>query len=98
MRFLADIPDDDVKWLDARARKEGKSRAAVLRDAISSYIAAGSRDGLEKFFGLWERHGSTADGLDYERKMREQWVREWDAEYDPAVHGKAADDPDRHAA
>ena len=98
MRFLVDIPEDDLKRLDDLARKESKSRAAVLREAVSNYISAQSKEGFEKYFGLWERHGSTVDGLDYERKLRDEWVREWDAEYDPAVHGKPTEDPDRDVA
>jgi hypothetical protein len=72
-RILTEIPDDDVKELDAIARREGKSRAAVLREAISNFLAEGAKEGFEKYFGLWERHGSTVDGLDYERKLRGEW-------------------------
>jgi Ribbon-helix-helix protein, copG family len=36
-RILADLPDDDIKWLDARAAEQGKSRASVLREAVSAY-------------------------------------------------------------
>lgn len=72
-RFLVDIPEEDVARLDAMARAEGKSRAAVLREAVASYIAAESKQGFEKYFGLWERHGSTVDGLDYERRLRGEW-------------------------
>jgi Ribbon-helix-helix protein, copG family len=73
MRILTEIPDDDVKELDAIARRDGKSRAAVLREAIQSYLEAGSKEGFEKYFGLWERHGSMVDGLEYERQLREEW-------------------------
>ena len=73
MRFLADIPDDDVQWLDAIARAEGKSRAAVIRDAVTAFRHRDEKAGMEKYFGLWERHGSTVDGLDYERKLRDEW-------------------------
>jgi len=73
MRFLADIPDDDVQWLDAVARAEGKSRAAVIRDAVSAFRHRDEKAGMEKYFGLWERHGSTVDGLAYERKLRDEW-------------------------
>jgi uncharacterized protein YehS (DUF1456 family) len=72
-RFLVDIPEEDLARLDALARAEGKSRAAVLREAVADYIAAESKQGFEKYFGLWERHGSTVDGLDYERKLRGEW-------------------------
>ncbi len=59
--------------LDALAKAEGKSRAAILRKAVASHIAAESQQGFEKYFGLWERHGSTIDGLEYERKLRGEW-------------------------
>jgi len=72
-RFLVDIPEEDLARLDALARTEGKSRAAVLREAVADYIAAESKQGFEKYFGLWERHGSTVDGLEYERKLRGEW-------------------------
>ena len=36
-RILADLPDDDIKWLDARAAEKGKSRASVLREAAPGY-------------------------------------------------------------
>lgn len=72
MRFLADIPDDDVKWLDQLARDQGISRAAVLRDAVTRYRDGEARQGIERYFGLWERHGSTIDGLSYERALREE--------------------------
>jgi hypothetical protein len=72
-RILTDIPDDDVRELDAIARRDGKSRAAVLREAISNYLAEGAKEGFERYFGLWERHGSTVDGLEYERRLRQEW-------------------------
>ena len=73
MRFLADIPDDDLKWLDDLAREQGKSRAAVVRDAVSSFRHREDKAGIEKYFGLWERHGSKVDGLAYERALRDEW-------------------------
>ena len=38
-RILADLPDDDIKWLDAKAAEQGGSRASVVREAVSSYGA-----------------------------------------------------------
>ena len=72
-RILTEVPDEDVKRLDAIARRDGKSRAAVLREAIQNYLDAGSKQGFEKYFGLWERHGSRVDGLEYERQLRDEW-------------------------
>ena len=72
-RFLVDVPADDVRKLDEIAKREGKSRAAVLREAVSNYLEVCGKEGFEKYFGLWERHGSTVDGLEYERQLRGEW-------------------------
>ena len=53
MRVLADLPDDDIAWLDARAAELGTSRAQLLRDAVSAYRMSSPRDGLASFFGIW---------------------------------------------
>ena len=34
---LADLPDYDIKWLDARAAEQGKSRASILREIVAWY-------------------------------------------------------------
>ena len=72
-RFLVDIPEEDLARLDALAKAEGKTRAAVLREAVANYIAAESQQGFEKYFGLWARHGSKVDGLEYEEGLRGEW-------------------------
>ena len=63
-RILADLPDDDIKWLDAHAAEQGKSRASVLREAVAAYRAeapSGDKDWLEAGFGLWARNGTSID-------------------------------------
>lgn len=52
-RILADLPEDDIKWLDRIAGEQGRSRAAVLRDAVSAFRGENERDGIEQYFGLW---------------------------------------------
>ncbi|WJY18937.1 ribbon-helix-helix protein, CopG family [Alteriqipengyuania flavescens] len=71
--MLADIPEEDLVRLDELARAESKSRAALIREAVADYLASESRQGFEKYFGLWSRHGSSVDGLEYERKLRGEW-------------------------
>lgn len=81
MRFLADIPDDDVRWLDRKAAEQGKSRAALIREAVAWYRAETANaddDWLEAGFGLWKRLGFSEDGLDFQRKVRAEWDRDWD--------------------
>lgn len=72
MRILADLPDEDIAWLDTYAAEQGKSRAAVIRDAISAYRSK-HRDWLEQGFGLWTRYGQGADGAEYEAEIRKAW-------------------------
>ena len=85
-RILADLPDDDIKWLDARAAEQGKSRASVLREAVASYRAEAPADSdldwLDAGFGLWKRHGIAFDPVEYERRRRAEWTRYWDDDYE----------------
>ena len=71
-RILADLPDDDIQWLDRLAEEQGKSRAAILREAVSAYRAR-DKDWLEQGFGLWARHGFSEDGLAYQDRLRGEW-------------------------
>ncbi|MFM5931490.1 MAG: ribbon-helix-helix domain-containing protein [Novosphingobium sp.] len=72
MRILADLPDEDIAWLDAHAAEQGKSRAAVIRDAVTAYRSR-HRDWLEHGFGLWTRYGQGADGAEFEAEIRKAW-------------------------
>ncbi len=81
-RILADLPDDDIERLDRIAREQGKSRAAVLREAVQAYRAESTDDWLEAGFGLWARHGISFDPHEYERKRRAEWTRPWDDDYE----------------
>jgi len=61
-RILADLPEDDVLWLDALAAEQGKSRAAVLREAVSAYREAAQGARIERYFGIWrDRAGETGE-------------------------------------
>lgn len=96
-RFLVDVPPDDVRRLDEIARAEGKSRTAVIREAVASYIAQSNKDWLEAGFGLWAKYGFDEDGMDYQNRLREEWVREWDPDYDPSKHGPLPNERDAAA-
>lgn len=75
IRILADLPDDDVRWLDARAAVLGKSRAALIREAIAA-LRARDRDWLEQGFGLWTRYGCGEDGARFSEAAAQGWDRE----------------------
>ena len=52
-RILADLPDDDIKWLDRLAEEQGTSRAALLREAVASFRGGKSTHWIDRGFGLW---------------------------------------------
>ncbi len=84
-RILADLPDDDIERLDRIARQQGKSRAAVLREAVAAYNAQSADDDtswIDKGFGLWARHGVAHDSQQYDRKRRAEWTHYWDDDYE----------------
>ena len=58
-RILADLPDDDIEWLDRIAAESGRSRAAVLREAVTAYRSA-HVDWLER-------------GDEFEETVRPRW-------------------------
>ena len=83
-RILADLPEEDISWLDQLANEQGKSRAAVLREAVAAYRPQGASDlsWLDKGFGLWARHGVEYEPHEYDRKRRAEWTRYWDDDYE----------------
>jgi hypothetical protein len=70
MRFLADIPDNDIQWLDAQAAEQGVSRAELIRRAVTAYRAEVSGDAIDNAFGIWRERDDIGDGLKYQRRLR----------------------------
>lgn len=84
-RILADLPDDDIKWLDRLAEEQGKSRAAVLREAVSAYRAEAPTSGkawLDQAFGIWKDRTDIGDSVEWQRRERASWTRPWDDDYE----------------
>lgn len=85
-RILADLPDDDIKWLDARAADQGKSRASVLREAVATYKAQTEPslglDWLDAGFGAWKDRTDIGDAVEWQRRERASWTRPWDDDYE----------------
>lgn len=85
-RILADLPDDDIKWLDARAAEQGKSRASVLREAVATYKAqaepSNGGDWLDQGFGAWKGRVDIGDSVEWQRRERASWTRPWDDDYE----------------
>ena len=89
-RILADLPDEDIKWLDQLAAEQGKSRASVLREAVSAYRAEAPLDWLEEGFGAWKDMEDIGDSVEWQRRERASWTRPWDVDY-PEVRAEFPD-------
>lgn len=84
-RILADLPDEEIERLDRIAREQGKSRAAVLREAVAAYNAQpldSDTSWIDQGFGLWSRHGVAVDQRELDRQRRAEWTRYWDDDYE----------------
>lgn len=80
-RILADLSEDDVAWLDAQAAEQGKSRAQLLREAVAAFKADVSKEGIEKYFGIWRDRRDKNDPVEWQRRERASWTRPWDPDY-----------------
>lgn len=85
-RILADLPDEDIRWLDARAAEQGKSRASILREAVANYKAesgaGGGLDWLDEGFGAWKHRTDIGEAVEWQRRERASWTRPWDDDYE----------------
>jgi predicted transcriptional regulator len=74
MRTLIDLKDEDIAELDAEAKREGVSRAALMRQAIAEFLSRRRRAGGDAGFGSWKKASKIAvDGLAYQEKLRREW-------------------------
>ncbi len=89
-RILADLPDEDIKRLDQLAYEQGKSRAAVLREAVAAYRPQGALDWLDAGFGAWKDRDDIGDGVEWQRRERAANTRPWDIDY-PEVRAEFPD-------
>lgn len=70
MRTLVDIPEDDIRWLDGEAEALGKSRAAMVREAVAAYRVEHNKDWIARGAGYWKDRDDIGDALEYQRDMR----------------------------
>jgi metal-responsive CopG/Arc/MetJ family transcriptional regulator len=70
MRTLVDLGDIQIQALDELSKKQKRSRAALIRQAIDDYLGK-HRDQEGDAFGLWGKR--KVDGLAYQEKVRGEW-------------------------
>jgi metal-responsive CopG/Arc/MetJ family transcriptional regulator len=71
MRTLVDLGDNQIQALDELSKKEKRSRAALIRQAIDDYLATRPSKQESDAFGLWGNR--KVDGLAYQEKVRREW-------------------------
>ena len=70
-RILIDLSDDVIERLDNLKQLRNRPRAELLREAIEQYLDQQSSSVIRDALGLWGNQQE--DGLEYERKLREEW-------------------------
>jgi metal-responsive CopG/Arc/MetJ family transcriptional regulator len=71
MRILVDMPSEQVKELGRISAATKRPRAALIREAIATYLAGLRRNDADDGFGLWGDR--EVDGLEYQEKLRAEW-------------------------
>jgi len=79
MRTIVDIPKEQIKALDSYAKEKGLSRAAVVREAVATYLPEKKKK--KRDLNYWRNHpafGSEKmpkgfDSIEYVRKLRAEW-------------------------
>jgi len=82
MRTLVDIPEDDIRWLDRKAVETGKSRAALVREAVAALRSEADLDWIKRGVGLWKDRTDIGDSVEWQRRERASWTRPWDDDYE----------------
>jgi hypothetical protein len=70
MRTLVDLPESELEQLNVISRARKISRAELIRQAVSGYLAQ-NKAGLEDSFGLWKK--KDVDGVAYQERLRSEW-------------------------
>nr|WP_255581155.1 CopG family transcriptional regulator [Kluyvera sp. EC_51] len=72
-RILLDLSDEVIKRLDILKQQRNLPRAELLREAVEQYLEKQSQAELmiSGALGIWQE--CEEDGVEYERKLREEW-------------------------
>ena len=73
MRTIIDVPEELLRSLDQVVARESRSRAAVVRDAITRYVDEQKRAASGEAFGVWKEQPK--DGVAYQEDLRGEWER-----------------------
>ena len=72
MQTTIDLPEPQLEALNALAKARNQTPSEFLAEVLSGVLAPLHQSPAEPL--SWEN----MDGLEYERKIRAEWDREWD--------------------
>lgn len=89
-RTLVSLGDERIARLDQIAAVHGRSRAALIRDAVDRLIASDAEEedrlrrlaALRAGFGAWKDRTDIGDSVEWQRRERASWTRPWDDDYE----------------
>ncbi|WP_148872820.1 CopG family transcriptional regulator [Serratia marcescens] len=70
-RILLDLSDEAIKRLDELKQHRNLPRAELLREAVDQYLESQSHAAIANALGIWQE--CEQDGVEYQRKLREEW-------------------------
>jgi len=70
-RIVIDLPDEDLRLLDAIKDIQKRPRTEIIRAAISDYLEDNCVSETESAFGTWQLENG--DGLAFQTVLREEW-------------------------
>ena len=72
-RILLDLSDEVIKRLDDLKVQRNLPRAELLGEAVEQYLERQDQaeTAISRAIGLWQ--GCEEDGVEYQRKLREEW-------------------------
>lgn len=81
MRTIVELTDEQRTWLESESRREGISRAEAIRRLVDEARRRDRKaellEALKAAAGTWP---GSEDSVDYQRRLRAEWDREWDAD------------------
>jgi Arc/MetJ-type ribon-helix-helix transcriptional regulator len=73
MRTIIDLPEDQIRAIDAWRKTRGVSRAEAIRQAVSKLLTDAETRGvlLDATHGIWADRPE--DGVTMQRRLRAEW-------------------------
>ena len=71
MRTIVDLMESEVESLDRLAKRRGRSRASLIREAVDDYLRRHCLESADEAFGLWGK--DAVDGLVFQDRARSEW-------------------------